>query len=66
MTYGWSIEYINQLTWPMISKLFERIKDHPPADLILSEVFRQKNVPIESQIAQIGVPIKKGKVLRKK
>jgi len=66
MTYGWTIEYIDGLTWPNIKKMLRQIAERPPAGIILSEVFKKRTEPTSSQIGGIGLPFKKGKILRRK
>jgi hypothetical protein len=64
MTYGWTIEEIDKVTWPMMQKLFNRIKETPSADLILHGFMKAK-MPPEIGKAMGGLPIKKGKVKRR-
>ncbi len=67
MTYGWTIDYINELTWPMISKLFRRIKENPPVDIVVAAMLKTQNQkPSMDQLGGFGVPMRKGKVLRRK
>ena len=65
MTYGWTIEYIDSLTWPTIRALMKRIEAHPPADLIIGSLVKgQRPKPLSEQVGAAGLPVTKGKVKR--
>lgn len=65
MTYGWTIDYIDTLTWPTIRALMKRIEMHPPADLMVAAFFKGKGPKtISEQAGSAGLPVTKGKVKR--
>ena len=58
------MEEIDKVTWPMIQKLFLRIKETPPADLILHGILKS-GTPPEISNSLSGLPVKKGRVKRR-
>lgn len=67
MTYGWTIQNINEITLPEILALLNQIKEMPPADIILQSILKsQAPKPLDQQIGKMGVPVRKGKVKRRK
>jgi len=66
MSYGWTIDYIDSLTWPTIKGLMERINEHPPVDFVVMAWLKGKAPKsIGEQIGGMGIPIRKGKVKRR-
>lgn len=65
MAYGWTIEYIDTLTWPTIRALMKRIEANPPIDLIAGALLKgQQPKTLSQQASAAGIPVKKGKVRR--
>lgn len=65
LTYGWTIETIDGLTWPTIRALMRRIEANPPIDLIAGALLKAKQPkPLAEQAGAAGLPVKKGKVRR--
>lgn len=62
MTYKWSLEYIDTLTWPIISDLLEAIKEHPPIDLMVAAMFKEKQTPVSPDKISSKIPAKRGKI----
>ena len=65
MAYGWTIDYIDSLTWPTIRALLKRIESNPPIDLLAGAFVKaQAPKPLSQQASAAGLPVTKGKVKR--
>jgi hypothetical protein len=67
LAYGWTIEYVDSLTWPMIRALMVRIESNPPIDLLVGAWFKSqapKTKTLSQQASASGLPVTRGKVKR--
>lgn len=65
LAYGWTIDYVDSLTWPVIRALMARIESNPPIDLIAGALLKAKQPkPLAEQASAAGLPVKKGRVKR--
>jgi len=64
MTYKWTLDYIDSITWPTIKGLLAAIKEYPPSDLLLGAVFKsqEKSKNFDPKKVPASLPIKRGKV----
>ena len=63
MTYKWTLDYIDTITWPTIKSLLAAIKEYPPADLVVPAMFKQQASPkFNAKNIPANIPYKKGKV----
>jgi hypothetical protein len=66
MAYGWRPKDVDELTWPELARLLEKIKLMPPANFVAAAwVNGQKPKPLAEQIGSLGLPSKKGKVRKR-
>ena len=70
VTYKWNLEYVDALTWPQIKSLLDAMREYPPADLFLFQMFKGmgKTQPATlkggDKIPKMtgNIPMKKGKI----
>lgn len=64
MTYKWTLEYIDSITWPNIKGLLAAIKEHPSSDLLLGAMFKgqEQSKNFDPKKVPASLPIKRGKV----
>lgn len=65
LTYGWTIDYVDTLTWPTIRSLMKRIEANPPVDMIVAAWVKAKGPkPLAEQASAAGLPVRKSRVKR--
>jgi len=65
LAYGWTIDYVDTLTWPTIRALMKRIESNPPVDLLVGAILKgSQPKSLGQQVSAAGLPVKKGKVKR--
>lgn len=65
LAYGWTLDYVDTLTWPTIRALMKRIEANPPIDLMVGAWFKaQAPKTLSQQVSAAGLPVAKGKVKR--
>jgi hypothetical protein len=63
MAYGWRPRDVDELTWPELSRLLNKMKVMPPANFVAAAwINAQKPKPLSEQIGSLGLPSKKGRV----
>ena len=64
MTYKWTLDYIDTLTWPTIKNLLAAIKEYPPADFVVGSMFKTPSVAqgFDPKKIPASMPVKRGKV----
>jgi len=71
VTYKWTLEYVDALTWPRIKSLLDAMRDYPPADLFLFQMLKgpEKTKPAKLKDGELkmpkmtgNIPMKKGKI----
>lgn len=63
MTYKWTLEYIDSITWPTIKDLLGAIKEYPPADLVIPAFLKGSAAPQEiGKVPSKMTNVKKGKL----
>jgi len=65
MIYGWTKEEVDKLYLFDIHELCKQIYKLPSADLILFGMMKGDRKPIGQQVGSLGIPVKKGKVMRR-
>ncbi len=61
MSYKWTVEEVDRLSWPQLMSLKAQILSRPPHDVVVGWAEQEQQEP-----STLGVPIKKGKVKRRK
>jgi hypothetical protein len=63
--YKWTLRDVDEMTWPQLMSLKDQIVAKPPNDVVVGWQTDAERAEAE-QPQNLGVPVKKGKVKRRK